>query len=666
MTSETERDPPMSVATTMPGATKYPHVFQPIAIGAMTLKNRIQFAPVVSNHAETLSGASNNDLLAFVGAQARSGVGLVTIGSSPIDFDRARDFYGCLSVVRDTDIAGLSLLADEVHRYGAKLSIELTHAGAISNFRYPNGPAFAPSVIPGIHNPATTKEIDRDEMDEVKRHWVDCIRRLKTAGFDMAMIHAGHMNLFASFLTPLLNHRTDEYGGSPENRMRFPLEILKACREEAGQDFNLEMRISGDERTEGGVSLEERVQFLNAAAPYIDLVNISTGGFLNLQALAYTHPSYHLPRLLNVETAAKIKERIPVPVSVTGGIVTMDEAEEILAAGKADVVAMAKALIADQDLVTKARLGKAAEIRPCLRCLDCMRYPHKGAPLSCAINPQAGRELRYREIPLARRKKRVLVIGGGPAGMLAAQTAVERGHDVTLWERSDRLGGRLFECSSLPLKDTYPPYIDWAVRTTNACGAKLVLGKEANPEAIAEEAPDAVIVAVGAELVTPPIEGIDLPHVVTVVDANLGRKPVGTEVVVCGGGLSGSECALGLAMQGRNVKVVDVLPEERLCQDMSIFARIALLKLMADHGIERVQGCVNRIAPHGVMVALLDGEIIELPADTVVMALGLRPDMSRVQPLADVIPDSYLVGDCNNGHGIFDANRQAFDVAVEL
>lgn len=653
-------------AAAPPAADKYPHVFRPITIGGMTLKNRMQYAPVVSNHAETLTGGFTHDLLAFVGAQARSGAALVTIGSSPIDFDRARDFYGCLSVTRDTDTGGLSLLADEAHRYGAKLSIELTHAGAISNFVYPNGPAFAPSVIAGIHNPATTKEIDRDEMDEVRQHWVDCIRRLKIAGFDMAMIHAGHMNLFASFLTPLLNHRTDKFGGSPENRMRFPLEILEACREEAGEGFRLEMRISGDERTPGGVSIEERVQFLNAAAPYIDLVNISTGGFLDPLALAYTHPSYHLPHLLNVETAAKIRQAISIPVSVVGGITTIEEAEEILAADKADMVAMAKALMADQELVTKARLGRADQIRPCLRCLDCMRSPDKGAPFRCAVNPVTGRELRYRDIAPARTKKRVLVIGGGPAGMTAAQTLRERGHDVTLWERSDRLGGRLFESSSLPLKDGFRAYIDWTVRATVACGAHIVLDKEATPEAIAQEAPDVVVVAVGAELVTPPIEGVDLPHVITVVEADLGHKPVHGNVVVCGGGLSGSECALGLAMQGRRVKVVDILPAERLCQDISIFGRMALVKLMDDLGIERVQGAVKQITPGGVVVALPDGATAELPADTVVLALGLRPDTARIEPLMNMIPDSYAVGDCNDGHRIFDANHQAFNVAVEV
>ena len=450
----------------MPFATSYPHVFRPIQVGSMTLKNRIQFSPIVSGHAETVSGASNTDLVEFLGAQARSGAALVTIGSTPIDFDRARDFYGCLSVTRDSDVADLSVLADEVHRYGAKLSVELTHAGAISDPTLLCGPAFAPSVIPGIHDPATTKEIDRAEMEEVKQHWVDCVRRVKKAGFDMAMIHGAHMNLFASFLSPLLNKRTDEYGGNAENRMRYPLEVLAACRAEAGRDFNLELRFSGDERIEGGVSLEERIEFLNAATPYIDLVVVSTGGFLSAHAMTHMLPSYHRPHLLNVERAGEIKRSVDLPVSVVGRVTSIDEAEQILASGKADIVAMARALIADQDLVTKARLGKARDIRPCLGCLECCRGPAKGAPLRCTVNPQAGREVKYREIPRARTKKRVLVIGGGPAGMTATRTLRERGHDVTLWEKSDKLGGRLYEASALPQKDTFRNYVDWAIRTT--------------------------------------------------------------------------------------------------------------------------------------------------------------------------------------------------------
>ncbi|MBN1630809.1 MAG: FAD-dependent oxidoreductase [Thermoleophilia bacterium] len=644
----------------------YPHVFQPIQVGTLTLKNRLQFSPIVSGHADALTGASNPELVEFVGAQARSGVGLVTIGSSPIDFDRARDFYGCLSVTRDSDVADLSVIAEEVHRYGAKISLELTHAGAISDPSFLQGPAFVPTVIPEFHNVRFTKEIERGEMDEVRDHWAACVRRLREAGFDMAMIHGAHGNLFASFLSSLLNRRTDEYGGSLENRMRFPLEVLEACRAEAGDRFNIELRISGDERVAGGAPLEERIAFLNAASEFIDLVVVSSGLFMDPRAITYMIPSYHLPHLLNVEIAARIKAGIGIPVSVVGGITSIDEAEAVLAAGKADMVAMAKALIADQDLAIKARSGRAAEIRPCLRCLECCRGPHTGAPMRCSVNPQAGREVKYREIPLARTKKRVLVIGGGPAGMTAVRTAAERGHDVTLWEKADRLGGRLYEASALPQKDTFRKYIDWAIAATMRSGARVMLGKEATPEAIEAEAPDAVIVAVGAELLCPPIEGVGLPKVITVVEADLGQKPVGQTVVVVGGGLSGSECAAGLAMQGKKVTVIDILPVEQLCWDLLDLARLALFNLMEDTGVVRMQGSVAAITETGVTITLPDGSAVELPADTVVMACGLRPDTSVVDPLLGVVSESYLVGDCNNVGAIFHANHEAFNVAVEV
>lgn len=250
--------------------------------------------------------------------------------------------------------------------------------------------------------------------------------------------------------------------------------------------------------------------------------------------------------------------------------------------------------------------------------------------------------------------------------MTAARTACERGHDVTLWEKSERLGGRLYEAAALPQKDTSRAYIDWAIRSTTKSGANIVLGKEATPAAIRAEAPDAVVVATGAEFASPPIEGVDLPHVMTVSDADLGKKPMGENIVVCGGGLSGSECAAGLAMAGKKVKVVDILPEDDLCLDAVDLVRVTLFGLMDDNNVKRVQGAVEAITGAGVKVTLPNGDSTELPADTVVIAFGLQPNLSVVEPLLSVVPESYLVGDCRSVGSIFTANHDAFNVAVEV
>jgi NADPH-dependent 2,4-dienoyl-CoA reductase/sulfur reductase-like enzyme len=250
--------------------------------------------------------------------------------------------------------------------------------------------------------------------------------------------------------------------------------------------------------------------------------------------------------------------------------------------------------------------------------------------------------------------------------MTAARTLCERGHAVTLWEKAGKLGGRLYEASALPQKDTFRAYIDWAIRSTNNCGAQIVLGKRATPEAIAGEAPDVVIVALGAELIKPAIKGLDSANVISVSEADLGRQPIGESVVVCGGGLSGSECALGLAMQGKKVTVVDVLPADELCLDAVDLARIALFRLMKDYGVERMQASVHAITSEAVSALLPGGTAVELPADTVVLAFGLRPDSPAIEALLGVVPESYQVGDCNSVGSIFNANHDAFNVAVEV
>ncbi len=408
---------------------------------------------------------------------------------------------------------------------------------------------------------------------------------------------------------------------------------------------------------------------MKKAQQYVNLVNVSGGLGLLMRAdvVEWVIPGYYMPHLVNVEYAAEIKKHLDIPVSVVGGITTIDEAEEILAAGKADIVAMAKSMLADMDFVTKAKSGKGAEIRPCLRCLNCLYGPSRGGPTRCAVNPQMGREVKYRVIPKADKKKKVMVVGGGPAGMMAAQTAIARGHRVVLYEASDRLGGRLYEAGAMTCKDGFRRYIQWDIDTTVKSGARVMLNTRATRSSIEAEKPDVLIIAIGAEHIRPAIKGLDLPNVISISDADLKKVPIGKRVVMCGGGLAGTESALDLFNEGKNVTLVDMLPQEELCKDTFELQRMALMRRLNESGIKTCYECkVKKITPKGVEITGKDGKTHLLEADTVITSFGLAPDTKVIEELAGVVQDTYVIGDCNRVANIAAANTDAFNIAVEL
>ncbi len=642
----------------------YPHVYQPIQVGNMTMKNRIQYSPIVSNHAGLRSGSVTNELLEFVGAQAKTGAGLVTIGSTPVNFKEGRDFYGCLSVTSDDDLPGLCLLTEEVHRYGSNLSAELIHAGQWGAETLPEGErAWVPSVLPEYHDPKKFKAIGRTEMLSVIDDFVACLKRCMLSEFDMAMIHYAHGNLMSGFLSTLWNQRNDEYGGSELNRWRFPLELLEAAYGVTQGKIPLEMRIVGNEHLPGGTTLDERIRFLKEAQKYIDMIVVSTGTLFYGEAFSYNMPGYYAPAGLNVSDAAAFKEACPdLAVSVVGGISTLDEAEEIIASGKADIVAMAKALMADGEFVTKGKQGREADIKPCMRCLYCLKRVSATTHLDgCAVNPTMGWEYRTPKPSLALKKKKVMIVGGGPGGMASAQYLTERGHDVVLYEKAPKLGGRLFEASALSYKDGFRRYFDYTVRKTNMCGAKIVLGKEVDAAAIKAESPDALILAVGAKPIVPPIKGIDGDNVVGVVEVDRGEAETGQAVVVCGAGLSGAECALGLAMEGRDVTLIDMIPEDQFYADLIFFSRPLLKKYLAENKVKLMGECtVQEFASDGVVVKKADGSTEKLACDTAVTAFGVTPDASLVDALSEIVPETYVIGDADKVGVIGDAIGQAY------
>lgn len=650
----------------MSSFNKYPHVFQPIKIGNMTVKNRIQFSPMVSS-LSTPTGGVSSELLGYVKMQAKTGVGVITIGSTPIDHINAVDFFGALDVTSDNNITDLRRLSEAVHRYGAKLSVELVHAGRSAPKEFRTGPAIAPTPIPVEGGAKDIREMTVEDMETVIGEYCDVAERLMKANFDMVMVHAAHGNLVAQFLSPRFNHRTDNYGGSFENRCRFPLEVLRAIRERVGRKMCIDMRISGDELIPGGMQIDETIAFIKLAQEYIDTVHVSQGLIVEPKYMPYTMPAFYLPHCHNVKwsTAVKADPDVHIPVTVVGSITTIEEAEEIIASGKADMVAMARQLMCDPMTLRNAYRGCEEETRPCLRCHECA--PADIVHLRCATNPMLGREFELGEIRPAVHPKKVVVVGGGVAGCMAAKTLVQRGHDVTLIERSDKLGGKLHEISCLSFKFDMRRHLDWLMRSTMKCGAKILLNAEASVESIMALEPDAVFVATGSDRLMPPIPGIDRANVHHVLDVDTGRVSVGDTVVVCGGGLSGMESALELSNEGKKVTVVDMIPVEEFAKDHSPAPRGMLLQLLEKNGVKLIGSSrVTAFTDEGVVIEDHNWHKTTLPCDDVVAAFGMKKNDALLNALREVIPDVYAVGDCNEVKNIKNANQIAFNLALDL
>jgi 2,4-dienoyl-CoA reductase-like NADH-dependent reductase (Old Yellow Enzyme family)/thioredoxin reductase len=652
----------------MPRFNDFPHVFQPFSIGRMELKNRLVFSPVVSGHATIREGEVTNNLVDFIGACARTGVSRVGIGATPVDFGRARDFFGCLSATRDTDRAGIRRLSEEVHRYDAKLSVELLHAGRIAQPEALAGKkAYVPWLAPDM-DPDHFMQVGEGEMAEVIQLFCDAARRLAEADCDEVLIHGAHGNFVSGFLSPATNQRDDEYGGSFEYRVRFPLRLLAAVRKEVGNAMNIEYRISQNEYAKNTITLEEVISFLQMASAHIDSAHLSGGWIFDPNWIRKMMPSYVEPRCLNVERAAIIHRELAIPTVVVGNITTIEAAEEILIKDQASLVAMARAHLADMEMVSKAYHGKPEAIRPCLRCIECAARPAMGGGVRCAVNPTLGRETRYGSIPPATQRKKVMIIGGGPAGMQAAQTAAKRGHEVTLFEKGSELGGRLKEASALYKKeDTHRKYLKWDIEETLNCGAKVVLNTEVTPKLILSDKPDVVINAAGGIHSLPPICGIDSPKVISVTDADLGTVPVGERVLVMGGGISGLECAIQLAYEGHSVTIIDMAPMDHLWREVMDELRSGLIEQMERFAIELIDDAtITNIADENITYRTSDGTLGTVEANTYVASFGIVSNRAFNLAIKDTIPDVFVVGDAREPHNIFWANMDAFNVAVEL
>lgn len=633
----------------MKSAQAYPHLFSPIKLGDVLVQNRIVANPM-SEHFED---------------RTLGGPGVVICGHTIVEEGRSSwmspDEPYAFSKYEVEETRRRILKAQ---RTGARASIELAHSGLYSRVGdYAVGPC-ALTREDGVEVRAMTPQM----MDETARCWANAARDARDTGFDMVFLHFGHGWLMDEFLSPLFNHRSDEYGGSLGNRMRFPLQVLAACRAAVGPNFPMEMRVSASEWMAGGIAFEDVVDFCREAQRYVTSIQVSSGLDLEHEANVHMAATNFDPHLLNAAWARQIKEAIDIPVTLVGSVETPEEAEELIASGTCDMVAMARALAADPFWPQKAREGRAEDIVPCLRCLQCYHISTNRRKVGCSVNPRFSNESFVPlELAKAELAKRVLVVGGGPAGIKAALTAHARGHEVTLIEQTDALGGQLRYIAQEAHKEDVARYLTYLRTQVEKAGFEVRLGCTATPSLVEEIAPDALIVAVGARPLTPPIPGIDDPRVYGFHKAIEHIHDLGQRVVVVGGGTIGAEIALELAeMPNKDVTLVG--SSDEIAEQGNMLYRIALRQMFEKHPnnlhvmtktrCNSLEGGTARVASPG-------GET-QIPFDTAIVATGVRARADVAEELFGLAPQSFVIGDCVRPRKIMDATFEGFSVAANL
>lgn len=564
-------------------------------------------------------------------------------------------------------LASAAYTADAIRRHGAIPSIELSHSGMYAGTymtdksRQHDMNQWGPSdtVRPdGVPVKALTKEM----LAEITAAYGNVAGLAKRAGFEMLMIHGGHGWLLNQFFSPYFNKRTDEYGGSLENRCRLAVEVLKAVREAVGPGFPIEFRLSGSELFDGGYDLEEGVRIAQQIEPYIDLLHVSAGTYQ--RGFGDTHPSMFKEHGCNVYLAAEIKKHVSVPVATIGGLNDPRQMEKIIADGKADIVYMARALLADPFLPRKVMANKDEDIVKCLRCFTCMAERAATSTRRCTVNPIIGRELEGCEVPKAPESKKVVVVGGGPGGLKAAHTAALRGHQVILMEKESELGGILKSEQALPFKrEMYELSLTFAKQCREA-GVEIRLNTEATKELVESESPDAVIIAAGSRPLVLTIPGIDRENVTIVNNYYLEKEKVGDEVVVLGGGLAGCEAAIHLAQEGKKVTIVEMRDE--LAPDANVRHRPLLLKQI--EGLAEVRAGLKgmEVTAQGVVCEDREGQQHLVKGSSVICALGQRARTDVAEALRDTAPYVAVIGDCAKVSTITNAVYQGYHAALDI
>ena len=639
----------------------YPRLFSPLKVGKLTFRNRIFSTPN-----STLSDYQSQ--IAFFENKAKGGAACVTLGEQAVTSKYRVEPMGTTFVLDggEQELRNLGEFALSMKSYGAVPNVQLNHHGEYYRFGGINPIGSTARVnASGLD----VIEMNEDMIEEAVEAFSNAALFCKRAGFDMVQVHGAHGWLIAQFLSPYFNKRADRWGGSLENRARFAIEVLDRIRKKCGKDFVIEYRISGDELAEGGMTIEQTVEFVKMIEDRIDIIHVSAGLHFVWNTMKRLFPiiSFTEPGC-NVYLAAEMKKHVKIPVVTVGGINTPEHAEHILAEGKADFIGMGRQLICDPDFPNKAKEGRREEIILCMRCMSCIaNLPEWGNfSFGCAANPRIGRDRMLQRIEKPKASRKVVVVGGGPSGMMAAITAVERGHKVTLIEKSGALGGLLKVMDQEPAKREVKRYKDFLVSKTCSTVPDIRLNTEATPEIVEALNPDVVIAAVGSRPIVPDFAAGDKEKSLTVMDVYYNTEKIGQNVVIIGGGTLGCEAALFLAQRGKKVIVVEML-DKLADPEGNIFYHLPLVEAVDNNPNTAYMlqtRCIG-VTPEGVRVEK-DGKEEIIAADSVVFAVGQASELETANKFRNCAPRFCSVGDCVEPGKIIEATRTAFFGAMNI
>lgn len=656
---------------------KYPLLCSPITLGNVNFRNRMFAAPMGATDI-TPDCSVGPRTPGFYELRAKGGAAAVTASELVVHPETDASHMLHMDLTVPGNLAGWTFLADAIARHGAVPSVELSHSGQyagtylLDKNKKKGLTQYGPSdwVRPdGIPVKAMTKEM----IAEIVKAYGEAAALCKRAGFQMLMVHAGHGWLLNQFLSPAFNHRDDEYGSDTiENRVRFTREALQSVRDAVGPGFPIEVRLSGTEvfdegysdqdNVKGGYGIEDGIKIAQAVEDLVDMIHVSAGSY-QFGFFRTTIPMFY-PHGVNVKLAAEIKKHVNKPVACIGGLNDPEQMEEILESGKADVIYLARALLADPYLPNKIMANNDDEIVRCLRCYTCMAERPTTGTRKCAVNPQIGREVEGLNIPLAAEAKNVVVVGGGIGGMEAALIAAKRGHKVTLIEKTDQLGGILKSEQALPFKYEMYDLSKSLAKQLEKTDVDIKLNTTATPELIESLNPDELILAVGSNPIIPNIPGIDKDNVVIVNDYYLNKDKVGDKVVVLGGGLAGCECAIHLSDEGKEVHLVEL--RDDLAVDCNIRNKPKLMEMVKAHTNIHTHNTGKEITDEGLIVVDENGNDVLIPADTIICAVGQRPNRDTVMELRECAPHVREIGDCvkasNISHAMYGGYHAALDI----